>query len=43
MNLTTEQKHTHKHGEHICGYQGGGSRGWGGLESLELVDANYYI
>ena len=25
MNLSTEQKQTHKHGEQICGCQGGGS------------------
>ena len=24
MNLSTEQKQTHKHGEQTCGYQGGG-------------------
>ena len=26
MNTSTKQKHTHRHGEQICGGQGGGSR-----------------
>ena len=26
MNLSTEKKQTHKHGEQICGFQGGGRR-----------------
>ena len=25
MNLSTEQKQTHRHGEKTCGHQGGGS------------------
>ena len=31
MNLSTEQKQTHRHGEQICGCQAGGGReGWRG-------------
>ena len=42
MNLSTEQKQTHRHGELTCGCQAGG----GGREmdwDLGSVDANYYI
>ena len=39
INLSTEQKQTHRHGEQTCGFQGGG----GGSGSLGLVVANYYI
>ena len=39
MNLSTEKKQTHGHGEETGGCQeGGGSNG-----SLGLVDANSYI
>ena len=42
MNLSTEQKQTHRQGEQTCGRPGGGEGvGWTG--SLKLVDANYYI
>ena len=27
MNLSTKQRQTHRHREHICGYQGGGGSG----------------
>ena len=40
INLSTEKKKTHGHGEQTCGCQGGGS-GW--TVSLGLVDANYCI
>ena len=39
MNLSTEQKQTHRHGEQTCGCQGGGRREW----EVGLVDANCYI
>ena len=26
VNLPTDQKQTHRHGEHICGFQGGAGR-----------------
>ena len=40
MNLSIEQKQTHKHGEQTCGCQGVGEEvRWTG--SLELV--NYFI
>ena len=35
MNLSTEKKQTHGHGEQTCGCQGGGSG------SLVFADANY--
>ena len=42
LNISTEQKQTHGHGEQRCGCQGGGEGvGWTG--SLGLVDANYCI
>ena len=42
MNLSTEQKQTHRQGEQTCGRPVGGEGvGWTG--SLKLVDANYYI
>ena len=41
MNLSTEQKQTHRHGEQTCGCQGVEEVGW--TESLGLVDINYYI
>ena len=42
MNLSKEQKQTHKHGEQTCGCQGVG-KGMGWTGNLGLVDANYYI
>ena len=42
MNLSTEQKQTHRHGEQTCDCQGGGG-GKGMDQSLELVDANHCI
>ena len=42
MNLSTEQKQTHRHREQTCGCQGGERWGRDGL-SLGLADANYYI
>jgi len=42
VNLATEKKQTHGHGEQTCGCQGGGG-GSGMTGSLELVDANYCI
>ena len=42
MNLSIEQKQTHRHGEETCGCQGGG----GGSEmdwEFGVVDENYYI
>ena len=42
MNLSTEQKQTHRHGEQTYGCQEEGGRvGWTG--SLVLVVANYYV
>ena len=42
MNLSTEQKQTHRHGDSTCGCQvGGGGSGMDG--EFGLVDANYYI
>ena len=42
MNLSAEQKQTHRHVEQTSGCQGGGEEmEW--TESLGLVDANYYI
>ena len=44
MNLSTEQKQTHRHGEQTWGCQGGWMReevGWTG--NLGLADANYCI
>ena len=40
MNLSTEQKQTHRHGEQIRGCRGGG-RGSRMDWELRLVDANY--
>ena len=42
MNLHTEKKQTHGHGEQTCGCQGG-REGVGWTGSLGLRDANYYI
>ena len=41
MNLSTNQKQTHRHGEQTCGCQGGGVR-VGRTGSLGLVDTNSY-
>ena len=30
MNLSTQQKQTHRHGEQTSGFQGGGGREWDG-------------
>ena len=43
MNLSMNQKQTHKHREQTCGCQGGGELGEGWSGSLGLADANYYI
>ena len=43
MNLSTKQKQTHRYREQTCGCQGGGEVGEGGIGSLGLADANYYI
>jgi len=39
VNLSTEKKQTHGHGEQTCGCQEGGRE----IGSLGLVDANYCI
>jgi len=31
MNLSTEKKQTHGHGEQTCGFQGGRGMEWDGL------------
>ena len=37
MNLSIEQKHTHRHGEQTCGYQGGaGGEKWERLGVWDL-------
>ena len=42
MNLSTEQKQNHRHGEQTYGCQGG--QGGSGMDgSLGLADANYSI
>ena len=44
MNLSTEEKQTHRYGKQTCACQGGKGRGGGGCTgTLGLVDANYYI
>ena len=40
MNLSTEQKQTHRYREQTCGCQGGSREGMGWTGSLGLVDAN---
>ena len=42
MNLSTEKKQTHGHGEKTCGCKVGGG-GSGMVGSLGLVGANYCI
>ena len=42
MNLSTEQKQSHRYREQTCGCQWGGvEEGW--IGSMGLVDVNYYI
>ena len=43
MNLSTEQRQTHRHGEQTCVCQGGEGEGVGWIGNLGLGDANYYI
>ena len=43
MNISTEKKQTHGHGEQICGCQGGEREEVGWTGSVGLVDANYCI
>ena len=43
MNISTEQKQTHRHREETCGCQGGRGEGEGRIGSLGLADANCYI
>ena len=43
MNLSMNQKQTHRHKEQTCGCQGKGGVGERWIESLGLADANYYI
>ena len=42
MNLSTEQKQTHRHREQLADAKGEGVE-MGQTGSLGLVDANYYI
>ena len=42
MNFFAKQKQTCRHREQTCGCQGEVDGG-GGIESLGLADANYYI
>ena len=41
MNLSTKQ--THRHREQTCGCQGAEGMGVGGIGSVGLADAKYYI
>ena len=43
MNLSTKQKHTHRHRDQPFGCRKGGREGEGWTGSLGLLDANYYI
>ena len=43
MNLSMNQKQTHRHRKQTCGCQGGGRVGEGWIGSLGLAGANYYI
>ena len=43
INLSTEQKQTHRHRGQTCGCQGGGWEGEGWTGCLELADTNCYI
>ena len=40
MHLSTQQKQTHIHKDHICGYQEGEGIGEGKTGSLGLPDVN---
>ena len=42
INLSTEKKQTHGHGEQTCGCQEEGE-GVGGTGNLGLIDANYSL
>ena len=42
MNISAEQKQTHRHGEQTCGCQGE-EEGVGWTGNFSLIDANYYI
>ena len=41
--LSTEQKHTHRHREQICGCQENRRLGEGRIGSLGLADTNYFV
>ena len=43
MNLSIKQNQTQRHREQTCGWPRGRGEEVGGMESLGLVDANYYI
>ena len=43
MNLSTEEKQTHRHREQACGCQRGEGVGEGWIGGLGLPVANYYI
>ena len=43
MNISTQQKQSHRYREQTCGCQGAGEVGEGWIWSLELADANYYV
>ena len=43
MNLSTNWKQIHRHGDQICGCQRGEVSGEGWTGNLGLVDANSYI
>ena len=43
MNFSMKQKQTHRHREQTCGCQGEEEVEEGGIGSLGLADANYYI
>ena len=43
MNLSMNQKQTHRHRDQTCGCQGGGWVGEACTGNQGLVDANYYI
>ena len=43
MNISTKQKQTHGYKEQTSDCQGGGEVAEGGVGSLGLTDANYYI
>ena len=43
MNISTQQKQTHRHREQTCGCQGGWGMGEGRTGSLGFTDTNYSI